>query len=103
MVATADKMMTELEAMGKDLGAAGTDCKKAATALKDHAAKLKPIAAEIEGYKTKDDKAAEEWFKTTYMQRAMNAMGPMMGLASQCGADADFQAAMKEMSEGMAM
>jgi hypothetical protein len=65
---------------------------------------MKPVAEEMKKFKAmKDDKAAEEWFKATYMPRMMGAMGPMMGLAQSCGSDADFQAAMTAMSEGMDM
>jgi hypothetical protein len=99
MVAVAEKMIGAMEAMGKDLTAAGTDCAKGAAALKDHAAKLQPIAVEAKKFENKDDKEAEAWFQANYMPRMMGAMGGMMSLAQACQADADFAAAMKEMSD----
>ncbi len=100
MAALAEKLVGEMEAMGKGLSAAGSDCAKGAEAIKASMEKMKPIAAEAKKHEAAmKDPAAEEWFKKTYESRMMGAMGGMMTLAAACQSDPAFADAMKSMGE----
>jgi hypothetical protein len=99
MVAVADEMVVAMENMGKELTAAGTDCAKGAAGIRNGMTAMKPIAKRAKAFSNQDDPAAEEWFKTTYMPRMMNAMQGLMSLAQTCSSDKDFNAALQEMGQ----
>lgn len=100
MAGLAEKLVGEMEAMGKGLTAAGSDCAKGAEAIKASMEKMKPIVADAKKHEAAmKDPAAEEWFKKTYESRMMGAMGGMMTLAAACQSDPAFAEAMKSMGE----